>query len=113
MLLLDDGAERAGGDREGEDRNKVTRTPGSFPHIDTRTLSTDAPDPFSALVTWGGERWLFTGDPATAPSGRTAVGAMVTRVPADGSESENVKRELGFLVVGAGAVPCEGGPALR
>lgn len=92
---------------------RLARAPGSVPHIDTRILSTNAPDPPSALVLWGGERWLFTGDPATRQPAFTASASMVTRIPNDGTASESVKRELDFLVVGAGIVPCEGGPALR
>jgi len=91
----------------------MTQTPGSFPHIDTRSLSTDSPDPPSALVVWGGERWLFTGDPATRQVGRTASGSMLTRHSADGQTTDPVKREMDFLVMGAGVVACEGGPPLR
>ena len=91
----------------------LVSTPGTFPHIETRNLSTNAPDPPAALVIWGGERWVFAGDPATRPTGYTAVGSMLVRVPGDGAESEVVKSQMSFLVVGAGSVPCAGGPPLR
>jgi hypothetical protein len=86
---------------------------GTFPHVETRNLSTNAPDFPSAVAVWGGERWLFTGDPATEHGVFSASGSMLTRVPSDGTDSENMNRELDFLVVGAGVVACGVGPSPR
>lgn len=91
----------------------MASAPGTFPHIETRALSTNAPDFPSAVAVWGGERWLFTGDPATERPGFTASGSMLTRVPSNGTDSENMNRELDFLVVGAGVVSCGVGPSPR
>lgn len=88
-------------------------SPGSFPHLETRVLTTAEPDWPAAMVVWGGARWLFTGDPATQAFGRSAQASMLTRLPVNGPTPEIIARAMPFLVVGAGLVACEGGLPIR
>jgi hypothetical protein len=91
----------------------LARVPGSYPIIETPTLRTPLAELPVSMVHWGNTRLLFAADPATASPGRTGSRSMVVSAKVGQESSEAIARELPFLVVASGLVPCANGAPVR
>lgn len=91
----------------------LVRVPGTYPTIETSTLRTPVAQAPVSMVHWGNTRLLFAADPATASPGYTGSRSMVVSAKVGQEPSEAIARDLPFLVVAAGLVPCANGAPVR